>query len=148
MLRETIVTLALASVAGCAASTSIKPVGMNDKNSETAQLAAYAATAELPKDVQPKDNLRAAAIVDRQDNSIRIYNFTDKPLNAGNIWINHAYVQRLETVPAHGSVTLSRSHFYDHTGRSLAKTDIPVNNVQIQWDNDVYNLMGPVYEQR
>jgi hypothetical protein len=145
MIRQSLIALALAGLAGCSASTAIKPLG-NDTNREaTAQLAAYAATARLPENAQFRNDLQVAAVIDRDTGAIHIYNFTDKPLAGGNLWINRTYVQRFNNVPARGEITLPRTRFYDRNGQSLAKVNTPADSVQLQWDNDVYSLLGPVY---
>src|SRR3972149_4046755 len=55
MLRQSLMTVALLSGVGCPASTQLGPIGPS-RSEETAQLAAYAATASLPDNA----NVRAA----------------------------------------------------------------------------------------
>jgi hypothetical protein len=50
-------------------------------------LAAYAARAEYPRGATPSE-LRAAATVDRKNETISITNFTDRLLEHVNVWIN------------------------------------------------------------
>ena len=146
MLRHMLMTAALVSLVGCEASTAFKPTIGSSEKTETAQLAAYAATAKLPADARPSDDLRVAAVVDRSNGNIRLYNFTDKPLAIGNVWVNRTYVSKFDAVPARGYVTLPRSRFFDQTGQSLSSVSTPVENVWIQWDSDVYSVQGPVYQ--
>jgi hypothetical protein len=54
-------------------------------------------------------------------------------------------VQRFDSVPARGEITLPRTRFYDRNGQSLSSVNTPAESVQLQWDNDVYTLLGPVY---
>lgn len=147
MLRQTLFALSLVSIVGCSASTSVKPVGSNtNRVDETSQQASYATRARFPENSTLRTDLQAAAIVNPQKGTIQIINFTDKPLAPGNIWINRAYVQRFDSIPARGKIDLPRARFYDRAGQSLGGTTATTDSVQLQWDNDVYTLLGPVYQ--
>ena len=146
MIRTALSIVTAVALAGCSASTSFHPQSSSTRADETAQLAAYAATAEYPTRSPAKEDLRAAAVVNRDNGSIRIYNFTDRPLTGANVWINGAYVQRADTIPARGSVALSRNRFFDRSGTNFASGNAPINRVELQFDNDLYMLMGPVYQ--
>jgi hypothetical protein len=145
MVRTTLIALALVGLAGCQANTANQPVAAREDRNRPAQLAAYAASARLPENVQYRNDLQAAAVVDRDTGAVHIYNFTDKPLAGGNLWINKTYVQRFRNVPARSEVTLPRNRFFDRNGQALSTVSTPVESVQLQWDNDVYTLLGPVY---
>lgn len=145
MVRQTLIALAFAGLAGCQANTAVKPVGTNNDRNNGAQLAAYAATARLPENIVYRNDLQAAAVVDRDTGAVHIYNFTDKPLAGGNLWVNKTYVQRFRNVPARSEITLPRNRFFDRNGQGLSTVNTPVESVQLQWDNDVYTLLGPVY---
>ena len=71
--------------------------------------------------------------------------FHGKPLAGGNLWVNRTYVQRFDSIPARGHITLNRNRFFDHSGQGLATVNTPVESVQLQMENDVYSLLGPVY---
>lgn len=149
MFRQSLIALTIAGVAGCSASTSIRPVATGTgatRTDEAAQLAAYAATSRFPENANLRNDLQVGAIVDRDKGTIQIYNFTDRPLAPGNIWINRTYVQRSDAIPAHGKIALPRAKFYDRNGQVLSGTSAPAESVQLQWDNDVYSLLGPVYQ--
>ena len=153
MLRNLFPALLLGALcaaigAGCSAGASFDPnFGRSDDNqAERTQLAAFAAQQQYPRDINASDNLRAAALIDREKNTIRILNFSDRPLNDAVVWVNGAFVHRVASVPPNGSVTVSRSQFYDATGRSLINQSTSANRVQIQWGEELYNLQGPVYE--
>ena len=144
MIRQSLIVLTLAGIAGCSASTAIQPLGSGNRE-ETAQLAAYAATARLPENAQYRTDLQVAAVIDRDNGTVHVYNFTDKPLAGGNLWVNRTYVQRFDSIPARGHITLNRNRFFDHSGQGLATVNTPVESVQLQMENDVYSLLGPVY---
>jgi hypothetical protein len=145
MLRETLMALALTSLVGCSAS--FQPIGSSSPSQdETAQLAAYAATARLPDNVDVHHDMKVAAVVDRGSNSIHIYNFSDQPVESGNIWINREFVQRVDSIPAHGQIVLSRAKFFDRNGQSLTTASVSTETIHLQHDNDVYELLGPAYQ--
>jgi hypothetical protein len=149
MLKQTLALVVVAALAGCQAGASFDPqFGDSNKQSseQRTQLAAFAASTEFPRDAQASDNLRAAAVINRQNSSIRIYNFSDRPLRDAHVWVNGAFVNRVDNIPPNGSVVIPRSNFYDATGRSLSTQSTSANRVQIQWGDELYNLQGPVYE--
>jgi hypothetical protein len=157
MIREALLTTGAAAMllVGCSTAPEGRSwndgngnnVAMNSPESDTAQLAAYAAVARYPAEATTRNDLLVAAIIDRQTGQINIYNFTDKPLAGGNIWINKTYVQKFGSVPARSHTTLMRDKFYDHSGQSLAAVNTPPDSVQLQWEtNEVYNLLGPVFQ--
>jgi hypothetical protein len=123
-----------------------KPGSSTPRQDETAELAAYAATAHLPDNAEARHDLKVAAVIDRGSNKIHIYNFGDQPVEGGNIWINREFVQRFDTIPAYGEIVLSRSNFYDHNGQNLRSASVSTETIHLQHDNDVYVLMGPAYE--
>jgi hypothetical protein len=152
MFRNAIPALLIGSIAaagiGCSAGAEFDPQFGSSKQTDTqrTQLAAYAAQQQYPRDATASDDLRAAALIDRDKNTIRILNFSDRPLNDAIVWVNGAFVHRIDAIPPNGSVTLPRAQFYDATGRSLANQSTSANRVQIQWGDELYNLQGPVYE--
>jgi hypothetical protein len=146
MLRNLVTLLAVGALAGCQAGASFDPNFSRGNDVNTERLAAYAAQAEYPREAQASDELRAAALIDRDRGTIRILNFGDRPLNDAVVWVNGAFVHRVGSIPPTGSVTIPRASFYDARGNSLAKQQTSANRVQIQWGNELYNLLGPVYE--
>jgi len=146
MYRPIIAVMTAGLLVGCQAGASFDPQSGRQSESDQTQLAAYAASSQYPRDAEPSDDLRAAALINRGDNTIRILNFGDRPLNDAVVWVNGAFVGRAASIPPNGSITLSRTEFYDATGRSLASQATSANRVQIQWADQLYNLQGPVYE--
>jgi hypothetical protein len=152
MLRHTLAALLLGSIGlaglGCSAGAEFDPQfgSSNQNDAERTQLAAFAAQQQYPRDATASDDLRAAALIDREKGTIRILNFSDRPLNDAIVWVNGSFVNRVSAIPPNGSKTVSRADFYDATGRSLVNQSTSANRVQIQWGNELYNLQGPVYE--
>jgi hypothetical protein len=150
MLRQTLLLAAAAALAGCETSARIAPVAGKDKPAPLqTQLAAFAANPDnhYPTDAKASDDLRAAAVIDRKANTIKIYNFMSDPITNAKVWVNGTHVYQISSIPAKQSKTLQRSLFYDKTGVSLASVNTPVTQVQLQTgDGALANLEGPVFE--
>jgi len=143
MTRTIMTALLLTGLAGCSASVDSK-VGQSESDSsqERTQLAAYAATAQFPRDVQPSKELPVGAVVG--GDTIKIHNYSDQPLRDANVWVNGAFVRRVATIAPMGVVSIKRSQFYDATGRTLASQQTTITRVQVQAGDTVYNALGPV----
>ena len=153
MLRHVLPALLLGGLcatigAGCSAGASFDPkFGRNDTtDAQRTQLAAFAAQQQYPRDASASNDLRAAVLINRENNTLRILNFSDRPLNDAVVWVNGAFVHRVAAIPPNGSVTIPRDQFYDSNGRSLANQSTTANRVQVQLGDQLYNLQGPVYE--
>ena len=133
MLRRLLVIGSAVCIAGCAAE--VRPLGTPNKD-EAAMLASYAAKADPPAAnmvIRPdKDAVRVGAVVDKDSGAIRLYNFSDQVVDAGNIWLNGTYVHQVGALPAMGSIRLNRADFYDKTGQSFASSKLPVDSIVIQ----------------
>lgn len=150
MIRQSIALTAVVSIAalsGCQAGAQFDPQFGRTAAADRTQLAAYAASTEFPRDAEASDDLRAAALIDRRANTVRVLNFSDRPLRDASIWVNGSFVNRVDTIPANGSITIPSADFYDATGRSLSAQATTANVVQLQVGDDLYNLQGPVYDQ-
>lgn len=146
MLRQTSLLIVAAALAGCSASAEMEPASdASQSQTANAQLAAYAASAELPQG-EASDDLRAAAVVNRESNNLKIYNFSNRALRNVDVWVNGSFVGKVSNIPANGSAMVPRSAFYDSSGRSLAQENTMINSVQIVDDDKLYNLQGPAVE--
>lgn len=142
MIRHALAVLALCAVAGCSESAS-----MNNpfaSGASDAELAAYAANSRFPS-TQPSNDLRATAVVDRSGN-ITIYNATAKAITDARVWVNGEFVAHVISIPAHGSVMVTRNQFYNGQGQTLAVVKTAPTSVQLQTGNELYNLQGPVWQ--
>ena len=154
MLRNsTTITLAAAALAmltGCSTSAEFDPGRMSSEDADPTmrtQMAAFAARDENAyPSTQPSNDLRAAAVVDRENGIIRIYNFTREPITDAKVWVNQTYVVRVPNIPASDGFRISRSRFYNANGIPLSRSNSPVNTVQIERGERLYTLQGPVFE--
>jgi hypothetical protein len=154
MLRRTFKTLgvgsvlaAFATLAGCSADAGFNPVGKSSEEMTPTQLAAYAATSKYPTEAQPSSDLRAAAIVNRDKGTIKIYNFSDRPIHAARVWVNKAFVAKIDGIAPQQKVTISTDKMYGPFGNTFAdQKDTPIGTVQLQTDEGLFNLQGPAQE--
>ncbi|MDB5334200.1 MAG: hypothetical protein JWP03_5351 [Phycisphaerales bacterium] len=157
-LRYTLAILAAAAIGGCAGQNSGdagKAAAGDDhgpKDRMTAQaptpteMAAYAGAHVFPSNMTASSDLRAAALVSADRSAVKIYNFSAQPLHDVEVWVNGAYVERVEGIPASGSVTLRASNLYNGLGKNFASQSEPVSRVQIRDREGLFNLLGPASE--
>lgn len=145
ILRTSLAVAGIALLAGCAGGGGVESPFAGDSGSRQAQLAAYAASTPYPS-TQATPATHLGAIVNRDDKTLRILNFSDQQVKDGRVWINGAFVHRIQSVPPHSSVTLRLDQFYNNTGRSMKDMSITPENVQLQADGNLYSLQGPLFE--
>lgn len=143
-LKQTLVGLCAISMIGCTAS--IEPAGSASSNElPEAQLAAYAASTKYP-DKNASDDMKLGAMVNRDDKSIQLINYTDKTLTDAKVWINQGYLYKVSSIPAHGYATLSTADFYNGSGHALSEMNNPVNRIQVETSDGLFNVQGPVFK--
>ena len=161
MVRQTwLIVLAAAAMAGCTTSGGSKPAPAPAPNqpAETmakvdapaeamsdTQLAAYAGAAEFPT-TQPRNNVRVAAIVTKDRATIKLYNFDATALRAVNVWVNGAYVQPLQALPAHSKAFIRGDKLFNKNGDRFSTRGEEVTRVQLETQDGLYDVMGPASE--
>jgi hypothetical protein len=147
MLRRTLLLLALTSVAGCSATGEFNPVGQGaDKEMTPTQLAAFAATAKYPE-TQPSNGLRVAAIVNRDKGTIKVYNFSGQPIHNARVWVNKAYVAKIDGIAPQNKASVDVDKLYGPFGNNFAsQKDTPISSVQLQTDEGLFDVQGPAQE--
>ena len=136
---------ALMGLAGCEAGMKIDPPS-GGGNQETAQRAAFAATARYPGGAQPSAEQPLVFSMDKDGGDLRLMNPSNRPLTDANVWINGQYVQLVPSVPANGVVTLRRNEFYDAQGQNLQNAKATVERVEVQAGGQTIRASGPVYQ--
>jgi hypothetical protein len=109
--------------------------------------AAFANTARFPADMKASDELRATAIIDRSSNTVKIANPNAQEIRDAKVWIDGQYVVQVNSIPARGTVTINRSDLSDRNGNLPADLR-NVGQVQLQTRDNLYNLQGPVFDNR
>lgn len=147
MFRNIVTWAALAAVAGCSASGEFNPVGKSADQMTPTQLAAFAATSKYP-DTQPAaTDLRAAAIVNRGAGTVKVYNFTDRPITNARVWVNKGFVAKIDGIAPQQKVTVTTDKLYGPFGNTFAsQKDAPISLIQLQTDDGLYTLQGPAQE--
>jgi hypothetical protein len=163
MVRQTVVVLLAAAMMGCtgggkskapttsssaaAAPTSratdtvdAPAVAMSDN-----QLAAYAGAAEFPT-ARPRNDARIAAIVTKDRQTIKIYNFDANAMRAVNVWVNGAYVQPLQALPAHSKAYIRGDKLFNKNGDRFSTRGEEVTRVQLETQDGLYDVLGPASE--
>jgi hypothetical protein len=107
--------------------------------------AAFASTAHFPNDMRATDDLRATAMISRD--GVKIANATDREIKDAKVWVDGRYVSQVNSIPAHSVVTVKSSEFSDKNGNLPTDTNA-VKQVQLQTRDNLYNLQGPVFENR
>ncbi len=125
-------------------------VTIDGKPSDSAAAAAVAADLTLyPRDLKASDDLRATAVVDPTYSSIKIANASDRDLRNATIWIDGKYAAQIGQVPARGTVTIQRSDLVNRDGSAAPVADLKnVARIQLQTRDNLYNLQGPVFDNR
>ena len=145
MSRAVAIALAGFILVGCSTSARVDNPFKGDDTQKT-QLAAFAAQSQYPNK-QASDDLRAAALIDRKEGTIKIINSTSQALTDSKLWVNGAFVTHVDTIPARGMLTIKRENLYDRNGISLAKANAGITKVQLEQGDKFYNLEGPAFEQ-
>jgi hypothetical protein len=132
--------------------TARAPDATGDTASQTStkadpERAAFANTARFPADMKASDELRATAIIDRSTNMIKIANPNAQEIRDAKVWIDGQYVAQVNSIPARGTVTINRTELSDRDGKLPADLR-NVGQVQLQTRDNLYNLQGPVFENR
>jgi hypothetical protein len=144
MFCRILFAIAALAIVGCEMNTKADPYA--NKNTEPAQLAAFAATAKYPTDAQPKEGMNVA-VLDHGDN-IRLINFREEPVRNVNVWVNGMFVHHVDMIPSMGSVTLDNKVFYDGTGRPLTRSQTAPMRITLQQDQTIYSTLGPVNDNK
>lgn len=135
-----------AAMVGCTSGSQAKgPYDGDSDAAANARLAAYAASHKYPS-TKPSNELRAAAMVNRETGAIRIANFSPQSLRDVNVWVNGGFVKHLDMIPASGVVTLQPVEFYDASGRTMAAQKTSPVSVQLETPDGFYALQGPIFE--
>src|SRR5690348_4381350 len=96
MLKQLALLAAAGALIGCE-SMSPDSARVSAQAPTAPELAAFAGAHRYPA-TQPTQELKAAAIVNHDRGIIKIYNFTSRPLQNVNVWVNQAFVQHLNGI--------------------------------------------------
>ncbi len=137
MLRFGIPLLAAAMLMGCDT--------ISGPSEVSAKRAAFAAQTPYPQNMKATEDSHLTALVSRDGNTIQLLNSSDKASTDANVWVNGTYLTRVDSVPPHGLVTLHRTDFFDSGGNNLSKQSATVTRVEVQSNNQLFQVQGPVF---
>jgi hypothetical protein len=142
MLKQTILLAAAAALVGCE-SISGDNARVSAQAPTAPELAAYAGAHKYPA-TQPAKELRSAAIVNRDRGVIKIYNFSNQPIQGADVWVNQSFVQHLNGIaPGSAPVVIRFSDLYNGLGQQFSGQNEQVRTVQIESNGNLYTLEGP-----
>jgi len=145
MFRAVAMALGAFILVGCSTSASVENP-FKGSDTEKTQLAAFAAQSQLPSK-QPSDDLRVAALINKDNGNIKVINSTQQSINDSKLWVNGSFVTHVDTIPARGVVSIKRENLYNRDGIPLTKANIGISKVQLESGDKLYNLEGPAFEQ-
>jgi hypothetical protein len=146
MLRTTLALLAVTTLVGCAANGEFNPVGRKSEEMTPTQLAAFAANSKYPADLQASNEARVGAVVSADKGTIKVFNFSERPIVNARVWVNKGYVAKVDGIPPQSKVTIATDKLYGPFGNTFASQEKTVSSVQVQTDEGLFNLMGPVQD--
>jgi hypothetical protein len=144
MLRTSLFLLATIAIAGCESQTD--SARMANVAPTSPELAAFAGAHQYPTTMPTSDHFRIAAVVNRVNGTIKIYNFDTHPVRDANVWVNQAFVEHINGIAPRSSVIIRMANLYNSLGQSFANLDSPVTLVQIEMDNGLLTAQGPAAE--
>jgi len=145
-MRRTITALAVLGaglLVGCSSPNDYTP------SASSTNLAAYAATAKFPTNVEPTENAKITAIVNSGNGQLTVRNFGTGVLSNFNLWINQSYVVHVDHLDANSFKVFDPSLFYNSAGNSLSGQPADsIKKVQITTTaGDLINVQGPQMSQ-
>jgi hypothetical protein len=93
------------------------------------------------------DQLKVTALVDHDGNGLRVANASDKDIRDARIWLDGTYFARVSSIPTRATVTVDRKSFVNESGNSPS-TLKGVKRIQVQTSDALYNVQGPVMDDR
>src|SRR5688500_14881150 len=70
---------------------------------------AYAATANYPGDARTSDEVKLTAVDDPEGHELVIYNVTDNAIGPSTIWVNGAFLKRIDGIAPRGAVRIKHA---------------------------------------
>jgi len=106
-----------------------------------------APTNTYPTGKTASDQLKVTALVDHDGNGLRVANASDKDIRDAKIWLDGSYFARVSSIPTRTTVTVDRKSFVNESGNSPS-TLKGVKSIQVQTGDTLYNVQGPVMDDR
>lgn len=140
ILRIGVIGLSAVAFIGCGTDNPSKSSAAPMTDTERA---AYAASHAYPTS-QPSSDLHLAALVSPDRSTLKIYNFSNKPLGEVDVWVNRTYLVHVRSLTPNGSVSIRTADLYNAFGKNFSSQADPMSSVQVLADGVFYNVWGPV----
>ncbi|MEO6434307.1 MAG: hypothetical protein ABIP55_00900 [Tepidisphaeraceae bacterium] len=134
-----VIVLAAGGFVGCS-TNEVARVG-----SEPRAEISYAATARYPGDARMSDAVKLTAVTDPDAKKLVIYNVTDNSIGPATVWVNGAFVHRIDGIAPRGAVEINYGELLQ-TGpgtADLKSLDQPARKVEIQTRDGLFTVQGP-----
>lgn len=105
----------------------------------------YAATAKYPGETRTSDAIQLTAVDDPDNDKLTIYNVSDNAIGPGTIWVNGAFVHRIDGIPPRGAVEIEHVELLQAgpgTG-DLDSVNQSARKVEIQTRDGLFTVQGP-----
>ena len=105
----------------------------------------YAATAKYPGEARTSDAIQLTAVDDPDDNVMTIYNVSDNAIGPATVWVNGAFVHRIDGIPPRGAVEINHVELLQAgpgTG-DLDSVNQSARKVEIQTRDGLFTVQGP-----
>jgi len=106
---------------------------------------AYAATASYPGDARTSDEVKLTAVDDPDGKELVIYNVTDNAIGPSTIWVNGAFLKRIDGIAPRAAVRVKHAELLQ-TGpgtADLKALDQAARKVEIQTKDGLFTVQGP-----
>lgn len=135
----TLSAVALALLAGCS-TNELAMIGEEPRQEIT-----YAALAEYPQGVEASDELKLWAVNYENKDMLEVFNTSDQSIPASTLWVNGAFLSRIDPIPPRGSVKVKYSEVLE-AGRGvndLKDLGGPIAKLELQTDQGLLKVQGP-----
>ena len=135
-----IVVIAIGGLLGGCTTNEVGRVGASPRAEIT-----YAATAKYPGEARTSDAIQLTAVDDPDANVMTIYNVSDNAIGPGTIWVNGAFVHRIDGIPPRGAVEIKHIELIQAgPGTSdLDSVNQSARKVEIQTRDGLFTVQGP-----
>ncbi len=141
-------TLGLFLLTGCSSSPGRSTAGAASASFDEmtpTQIAAWSATSKYPT-TTPLKMMDVTVIVNQSKNTIKVYNLSGTPLRNSKLWVNKTFVAKVDAVAPQTNLVINTERLYDGVGNVFSKQQREVTTVQLQTEDGLYDLLGPVAE--
>lgn len=141
------ILVAVAGLSGCVGSGGRGSSASTSFDEMTpTQIAAWSATSKYPEANGTPRRMDVAVIVNKDQKTIKVYNFTGEAVRNAKLWVNKTFVAQIDGIAPGSKVLVRTDRLYDGVGNAFAKQKLEVSAVQLQTEQGLFDLHGPASE--